>query len=273
MRWFLLLGAPWRSIPFLLFSALAAAQQSGTPQLALSNCHRVGDLAEVTAWANNTTGTFWHAVVFNITFKFVGTDGSTIERIQTISGIRIDRQGLALPTIGGMDLSDGAEEFIGMVDSPYESGDGTLLAGRTVSCLASFISGERLTMANALTTDPDLKTVFVAKDKACLMDYLKALQLEGLALHKQLADLVKYGCVTTIESGYLVEVKDTSVVKLNGRNITVADAVFLVNPALAILRRAGVRTQAPEKLAERGFIPAAQLKTAPVYALEKVPKE
>ncbi len=117
-------------------------------------------------------------------------------------------------------------------------------------------------MTNALTTDPDLKTVFIAKDKAYLMDYLKALPLEGLALRKQLADLMNYRCVTTIESGYSVKVQSTSVVKLNGRNITVADAVFLANPALSVLGRL------PGKGEGRGLIPAAQLKTAPVYVLE-----
>jgi hypothetical protein len=245
-------AVPLRSIAFLFFSALATAQQIDTPQLDLTSCRRVGDLAEVTGWARNKTGTFWHAVEFKITFRFVGRDGSTAERVRTI---------------GGMDLDDGAEKFVGPVDSPFEAGDSRVLADHTVTCLASFSSGERLTIANALTTDPDLKTVFIAKDNACLMDYLKALQLEGLALRKQLADLLNYGCITTIESGYLVEVQDTSVVKFNGRSISVADAVFRADPALLVLGRV------PGKVEDRGLIPAAQLKTAPVYVLEKVTKE
>src|SRR5580704_16210984 len=124
MRWLLLLGAPRRFIAFLLFSGFAAAQQIDTPQFDVTKCVRAGDLAEVAGYARNMTGTFWHAVVFKITFNFVGTDGSTVERTRLVGGMVLLNDGERMRwigsagqtrIIGGMDLKDGAEEFVGEV--------------------------------------------------------------------------------------------------------------------------------------------------------------
>lgn len=132
------------------------------------------------------------------------------------------------------------------------------------SCKVDFVSGERIIIADKLTTDPEVETIPIATDKACLIDYLKALQLEGLALRKQLTELITYGCVTIIRKGYLANVMNTTVLTINGRKIQVANVLLIANSAPLAM---GQRIQ-PDSLV--GFIPVAQLRTAPIYVLERV---
>jgi hypothetical protein len=237
---------------FLLIASAALAQD--LPTFQVDKCSREssmfkGDVAEVTGRAVNPGKVHWHRAKFKATVRMVSKEdpAKVVERTGSaeVESLAVGKSlPMTIMTLGG----------------------DPLYGFKAESCKVEFEQGQRIIITDKLTTDPDLDSVPIATDKACLVDYLKALQLQGLALRKQLTELTTYGCVKTIRKGYLVTVKNKTVMTVNGRKIPVADALFIANAALAAMG------QKFEPIAETGFIPMGHLKTAPVYVLESVPE-
>lgn len=57
----------------------------------------------------------------------------------------------------------------------------------------------------------------VAKDDGCARDYAQALATAGLEQRKQLAELVRYGCVEILDGLYHVFVKDSRSIMVAGK--------------------------------------------------------
>lgn len=245
-------GRVMRLALLLLVAAVAPAQD--VPTFQVDKCSREspmfkGDVAEVTGRAVNGGEMHWHTAKFKATVRMVSKeDPSKVVEKTGSAEVESLAVGRSMPvtifTLGGDPLYGFKAEF----------------------CKVDFVSGQRIVIMDKLTTDPDLDSMPIATDRACLVDYLKALQLEGLALRKQLTELTTYGCVKMIRKGYLVTVRSKTVMTINGRKVPVADAVFVANAALLAMG------QKIEPIAESGFIPMGHLKTAPVYVLESVPE-
>jgi hypothetical protein len=239
-------------LPLLLLIATAAVAQD-IPTFQVDKCSREspvfkGDVAEVTGRAVNPGKVHWQTAKFKATVHMVNKEDPT-KVVQKTGTVEVER----------LEVGKSLPATVFML-----SGD-PLYGFKAESCGVDFVGGDRIIITDKLTTDPGLEAVFIAADKACLVDYLKATQLEGFALRKQMTELSTYGCVKVLRKGYLVEVTSKSVVTVNGRQVTVADAVFIANRALTALG------QKIEPFAVSGFIPMSQLKTAPVYVLETVP--